>query len=324
MNNSSKAPYKHDLSIIIPVHNGEQTLERCLKTILVKSEISQEIILINDASTDNSLDIISYYADHYSNVYIINNIQNLGAGLARNKGLELATGYYVGFVDCDDWVDCNLFVTVVNKLRKNNSDIAVFGVRNEYGNTYNSVPRYTYTNEITFSTNTAINLLTRSINNKEYISPMICQKVFRHNFLKENRITFIGNRHFEDDIFSFSCFMKNGLVTLIPSVEYHYMQSHHSVSHKISKEYVTDFIRAFSNIRKELEIQSKFRDLKNVYFSYMDKCLASFLSILITEEQNVYEQKKYLALLFSSIKEIATLDELIEYIDLSRIKKIWL
>lgn len=314
---------RFDLSIIIPVHNGAKTLERCLSTLLINSEISQEIILINDASIDNSKEIILSYIARYPNIQTVNTDYNLGAGLARNIGLQRATGEYVGFVDCDDWVDCNLFITVIRKIKETNADIAVFGVRNEYGNSYNSKPRYIYTNPLTFSTNTAISLLSRDISNGEYISPMVCQKVYRLEFLRKNNLMFTGNRHFEDDIFSYLCFLRKGLVTLVPFVEYHYMQSHHSVSHKISKEYVVNFAKAFMFLREELEKQNVFDQMRGSYISYMDKCLSSFLKVLMTEEQSISEQKKYLVFLLSSLSDVISLEEAIEYVDLSRLQKFW-
>lgn len=312
-----------DLSIIIPVHNGEKTLERCLSTLLINSGVTQEIILINDSSTDNSKEIIADCISKYPNIQIVNTNYNMGAGLARNLGLQRTSGEYVGFVDCDDWVDCNLFVTVIKCLRETNADIAVFGVRNEYGNSFNSKPRYIYTNQLTFPTNTALSLLSHNISNGEYISPMVCQKVYRSEFLQKNSLVFTGNHHFEDDVFSFLCFLKKGLVTLVPSVEYHYMQSHHSVSHKISKEYVYDFVKAFKCLREELEKQSAFDQVRENYISYMDKCLSSFFNVLTTEEQNVNIQKKYLMLLLSSLSEVISLEEIIEYVDLSRLQNFW-
>ena len=65
-NSNSILPNNYDISVIIPIHNGAETLERCLKTLLVESEISQEIIIINDFSTDNSNEIITNYIQKYS------------------------------------------------------------------------------------------------------------------------------------------------------------------------------------------------------------------------------------------------------------------
>ena len=321
--NNTKTPIRFDLSIIIPVHNGAKTLERCLKSLLIKSEITQEIILVNDFSSDHSAEIISNYVQKYPNIRLFNSSYNLGAGLARNIGLQQASGEYIGFVDCDDWVDFSLFATVIRIIKETNADIAVFGVRDEYGNSFNSKARYIYTNQITFSTDAAMGLLSRNITNRDYISPMVCQKVYRREFLRKNELMFTGNRHFEDDIFSYLCFIKKGSVTIVPSVEYHYMQYHFSVSHKMSKEYVEDFVKAFKYLRNELEEKKIFEQMQSSFFSYMDKCLSSFFKVLITEEQNVNEQKKYIFLLLSSLRKVISLEEAIEYIDLSRFQKFW-
>ena len=322
-NSNSILPNNYDISVIIPIHNGAETLERCLKTLLVESEISQEIIIINDFSTDNSNEIITNYIQKYSNIKLINTDHNIGAGLSRNIGIREASGEYIGFVDCDDWVDCGLFAIVIKKLKQTNADIAVFGVRDEYGNSFNSKIRYNYTNQLTFSTDTAMELLSRNITNKEYISPMVCQKVYRRQFLIENNLFFSENRHFEDDIFSYICFMKKGTVTIVPSVEYHYMQYHFSVSHTISKEYVENFVKAFKYLRKELEQEEIFEKMQHSFFSYMDKSLSSFFKVLITEEQNVIKQKEHLAVLFSSLHDVISVREAIEYIDLLRFQKFW-
>lgn len=322
-NNSSSPSYLFDVSIIIPVHNGSGTLERCLNTLLTKSEISQEIILVNDFSTDNSEEIIDSYIQKYPNIKLINSDHNMGAGLARNIGIQCASGKYIGFVDCDDWVDLGLFVAVTRILEQTDADIAIFGVRDEYGNSFNSKARYTYTNQLTFSTDIAMELLSRCITNREYISPMVCQKVYRQEFLKRNNLLFTGNRHFEDDIFSYLCFMNKGTVAIVPTLEYHYMQCHYSVSHTMSKEYIKDFAKAFRYLRNELERENLFVKMQHSFFSYMDKCLSSLFKTLVTEEQNIVVQKKYLAFLFSLIQEFVSIKEAVEYIDPSRFQRLW-
>lgn len=95
------------VSIIVPVYNGEKLLKRCLKSLLNQTLQDIEIICVNDGSTDNSVKIIKKYLD--SRLKLINNNINSGLSVSRNKGMEIATGEYVGFVDCDDWVDNDYF-----------------------------------------------------------------------------------------------------------------------------------------------------------------------------------------------------------------------
>ena len=89
-------------SFIIPVYNAASTLNRCLDSILVRTTPDYEIILINDSSTDNSLEICEEYAAKYSQVSVYT-FPNGGAGAARNRGLEKAQGQYILFCDSDDW-----------------------------------------------------------------------------------------------------------------------------------------------------------------------------------------------------------------------------
>jgi len=92
-----------DISIIIPVYNCENYIEDCIKSLLLQKKISTEIIFINDGSTDNSKSIIEKYKKQYDNIVLINQ-ENQGAATARNRGIEIASGTYILFVDADDIV----------------------------------------------------------------------------------------------------------------------------------------------------------------------------------------------------------------------------
>ncbi|MDR1660033.1 MAG: glycosyltransferase [Desulfovibrio sp.] len=116
-----------DLSIIIPLYNLEDLLPRCLDSIVQQqSPLSIECIVIDDGSTDSSLDIAREYAQRYPFVHVYAQ-QNSGAGVARNKGLELAKGRYVCFVDSDDYL-CNdsllHFSGMVNSVEQ--PDVIIF------------------------------------------------------------------------------------------------------------------------------------------------------------------------------------------------------
>jgi glycosyltransferase involved in cell wall biosynthesis len=95
-------------SIIIPVYNAENTLKRCLDSILNQSYNNYEIILVNDGSKDNSENICLNYSNQYKNVKYVKK-ENGGASSARNKGIDEANGDYILFVDSDDYVDSNYF-----------------------------------------------------------------------------------------------------------------------------------------------------------------------------------------------------------------------
>lgn len=115
------------LSIIIPVYNVEKYIHRCLTSCCRQSDASldeYEIIVINDGTPDNSMDIVKAYVNKYSNIKIVNQ-ENCGLSAARNVGLKVATGKYIWFVDSDDWLYDNAVSSIIEKARLNPEVIAL-------------------------------------------------------------------------------------------------------------------------------------------------------------------------------------------------------
>ena len=93
----------HKVSIIIPCFNNEKTIERCVLSALKQSHRNIEIICINDGSSDNSWNILKKLSSLYGNVFAFNNEDNSGPSFSRNKGVSLSTGYFLSFLDADDY-----------------------------------------------------------------------------------------------------------------------------------------------------------------------------------------------------------------------------
>lgn len=110
------------ISVIVPVFNGEQFLERCIKSIQNQSFRSIEIIIVNDGSTDKSKEICEKYAMMDKRIVIINK-ENGGLSSARNKGIEAASGDYIGFVDCDDYISYDMYEYLFRLISENDADI---------------------------------------------------------------------------------------------------------------------------------------------------------------------------------------------------------
>lgn len=106
-----------ELSIIMPVYNSEKYLEKAILSALKNLTIKYELIIINDCSTDNSLKIINKIIKNNKNIILINNEKNIGAGLSRNKGLEIAKGKYIGFIDSDDYVQENYYLNMLESAK---------------------------------------------------------------------------------------------------------------------------------------------------------------------------------------------------------------
>ena len=92
------------ISVIVPVYNVEDYLHVCINSILNQTYQDFEIICVDDASTDSSLEILEYFSLKDSRVKVLKNDSNKGPGYSRNRGLDVAKGEYVSFLDADDWL----------------------------------------------------------------------------------------------------------------------------------------------------------------------------------------------------------------------------
>lgn len=113
------------ISIIIPVYNTEKYIERCLQSVLAQTYQQFEIIIVDDGSTDGSIEICKKYAFKTSQIKIIQ-IKNSGLSVARNVGIRNASGDYICFVDSDDWIDCFLLEKAVSCFHSYDCDIVKF------------------------------------------------------------------------------------------------------------------------------------------------------------------------------------------------------
>lgn len=112
------------ISVIVPVYNSEQYLNKCLDSIINQSYNNLEIIIVNDGSTDSSLHICQKYERNDSRIIVINK-PNEGVSMARNAGLKIATGEYIGFVDSDDTITITMYEQLYTNMIKHRADISV-------------------------------------------------------------------------------------------------------------------------------------------------------------------------------------------------------
>ncbi|MBQ8261041.1 MAG: CDP-glycerol glycerophosphotransferase family protein [Lachnospiraceae bacterium] len=114
------------LSIIVPVYNVEKYIERCLESIISQTWHNFEVLCVDDGSTDESGSICEEYARKDSRIKVFLK-ENGGAASARNVGLKYATGEYIGFVDPDDWIEPEMYESIITKMEENDADMGVCG-----------------------------------------------------------------------------------------------------------------------------------------------------------------------------------------------------
>lgn len=114
------------ISIVVPIYNTSFFLNKCIESIVNQSYSKLEIILVNDGSTDNSLSICDSYASQDDRIIVISK-ENGGLSSARNAGLDVATGDFIGFVDSDDFVASDMYEQLLDAILASNADVAECG-----------------------------------------------------------------------------------------------------------------------------------------------------------------------------------------------------
>lgn len=132
------------ISVIVPVYNVEQYLERCVDSIINQTYKNLEIILVNDGSTDNSGQICDELAKKDDRIRVIHK-KNGGVSEARNVGVKEISGEYIIFIDSDDYIDKKMFSVLYSQIKLEAADVSVCGVMNIYEN--NNIPQARNTNE---------------------------------------------------------------------------------------------------------------------------------------------------------------------------------
>lgn len=205
------------LSVIIPVYNAENTIKKCIDSILNQTFQDFEIIIVDDNSNDNSFKILSKYKN--SKINLIKNLENIGAGASRNKGLQYAKGKYIGFVDNDDFVDKNYFQNAIDEIIKNDFDIAISRklVNHFKDNKFKHFVKTKDLKELCFIQKTP---------------PWA--KIYKKEFLDNNDIKFSNTRG-EDIPFAFFCAYNSNKITTFSNSSYHCTIRKNSISHSSTK-----------------------------------------------------------------------------------------
>ena len=212
------------VSIIIPVYNTEQYLRQCLDSVINQTFKNIEIIVINDGSTDGSLNVLQAYQKKYFNIKIINQT-NKGYSEVRNIGLRIASGDYIGFVDSDDFIEKTMFEKLVNKAIETNADI----ISCNYYMLYGKGKR-----EILISSNNIMQIkrleksLFSFIGAEELLldEAFIWNRIYKKELLINNNIEFSVETPFmEDTLFHRRALLSSKKIIYIPDVLYFYRKN---------------------------------------------------------------------------------------------------
>lgn len=196
------------LSVIIPLYNAGDDFRTCMESLITQTWTALEIIIINDGSTDNSVEIAKHYAENYPHVRLLHQA-NAGASVARNRGIEVATGKYVAFVDADDEVYPTMYETLMTMALEDDLDVAQCNADwsfRETGETWQSIPsdRLRSTGVLT-----GPDWLRMGLSSRRW-THVVWMGVYRRDVIVKNNIKFIAGLHHQDIVWTTE-FMFNAL-----------------------------------------------------------------------------------------------------------------
>ncbi|MDY3373018.1 MAG: glycosyltransferase family 2 protein [Terrisporobacter othiniensis] len=209
------------VSVIIPIYNSEKYLVRCLDSIVNQTLKDIEVILINDGSTDNSLDICNEYAKLDPRVIVINS-ENKGVSQARNQGIYMAKGQYIYFVDSDDYMDIQGLEEMYSIAKENEVDIVICNFYKDNKIVKSSLPpnvklEYTQLNKALLKCST------------DMLLPFPFRSLFK-NSEKQRRISFKYTlKYGEDTLYNLKSYFNNVSVFYLDNQFYHYISNTNSV-----------------------------------------------------------------------------------------------
>lgn len=217
-------------SVIIPCYNAASTIERALDSLTLQAFSDWEVICIDDCSKDNTADVIKSYSDKHKEALItlLRNEKNSGPGVSRNKGIALARGRYLLFLDADDYYDLSTFRVLDGSIQESDADIVFYGCNQVVGNTIRKrpmVPR----NDI-----------------PEYmalVSGSLCAAVWKRSLWKDIEMPKISNA---EDIAVIPVLISRAkLVVTIDNLLYNYVHSNTSTSSHSESQVSYNFMYSF-------------------------------------------------------------------------------
>ncbi len=273
------------VSVIIPVYNAERYIERCLHYLLMQTLKEIEIIVINDGSFDNSMEPVKKLALIDNRIKIIEQ-ENKLQGYARNRGIEIARGEYIGFCDADDYVDYTYYEELYNAAKRNNADIALAeNIR---------VSRTKYKKRLHIEREECFSYILDKLNVcNQHKNECPTNKIYKKNLLIDNNIFFDEGVYCEDKLFSIKAVYYTNKIVTVPFVHYYYWENPNStVNVKKTKKHIADKKRARKAVLEF--VKEKQIPVENWYFKAEKEKIKLFGITLFVIMESTESEKGYL------------------------------
>lgn len=242
------------ISVVVPVYNVENYLERCVNSIIKQTYKKLDIILVNDGSTDNSGKICDKYKKKYPSLVKVIHQENRGLSEARNAGLEIARGKYITFIDSDDWISSNMINTMYKNIKMSKADISVVGFYKVYEN--GKIDKNTIKNRIYVMNN--IDALECFLFNG-YLTPCVWGKLWDISLWDEIKCP--AGKLFEDQYTTYKILDKAKKIVFDTTAYYYYLKRNNSIGHMPFSKKTYDL---YEGIQEEYKyITSKYPNIQS-------------------------------------------------------------
>lgn len=258
---------ENKISIIIPIYNVEKYLRECLDSVYKLDLTNKEMILVNDGSTDSSLEIAKEYENKYKENTILISQENKGLSGARNTGINNSNGEYIFFIDSDDFVDPVELEKFFEEGLEIDQDMYV-GNYYEYYDEKN-IKESICTNKKQLVNKIGLEMLEYLIKNSKYIS-VVWRTLYKRNFFEKNNLKFKEKLLHEDELFTLTALTYANKVGISDKLFYYYRLSNSNsiTNNKTKKNYIH-----IMYILKELIKLKEINKIKNKYFDSILKGL---------------------------------------------------
>lgn len=257
------------ISIIIPVYKVEKYLEKCIQSVINQTYENLQIILVDDGSPDNCGKICDEYAKKDHRIEVIHK-SNGGLSDARNKGLEIAKGEYIGFVDSDDYIESDMYEVLYNLLKQYNSDVSICNFytvsqgKIAIKNVDNGIKEYN-----------RIEIL-KEILLDNNIQSYAWNKLYKKELFDE--IKYPIGKKYEDIGTTFYLLEKCNKVVVTGKPEYYYIKRQDSIVNNVTESTITDYIELI--MQRYDYIEENVKELSSYNKDYLKR-------ILKTAEQDI-------------------------------------
>lgn len=247
-----------ELSIIVPIYNVEKYLDECLESIYKLDEIEYEVILVNDGSTDSSLEIAKKYMYTYNNKTKLVDKKNGGLSSARNAGLEVAQGEYVSFIDSDDIIVVDEYKKFFREGKNKKLDVMVGNMRYFMEEKIGEpLYRSNYVKNLGVKKGTEFFLALFEKKQKCFREEVV-DDIYKREFLLENKLFFRDKLIHEDSLFTPLVYLKAERVEYIDRAFYLYRQRSGSIMSIVKESSITSLEKICNLLLEEYDKTDNF------------------------------------------------------------------